>query len=95
MLILVIILAGITAGYLLRGISAFRCVDRTISVTICILLFILGVTVGGNHEMLSNIGIYGGQALIICCAGLVGSILFTYIVSTLFFKDFKNENNNK
>ena len=95
MLILVFILIGITAGYMLRNIKALKIVDRTITVTICTLLFILGLTVGGNHEMLKNIGIYGGQAFIICCAGLVGSILFTYIVSTLFFKDIKNEDDNQ
>lgn len=81
---------GVAAGYALRRIKTFTRINRTISITICSMLFILGLTVGNNSTLLGNIGQYGWQALLICCAGLTGSILFTIAVNKLFFKQNKD-----
>ena len=92
MIILVLILIGIAAGYTLRRIKILKKVNRTISITIGTMVFLLGMTVGNNHELLGNIGNYGWQALLICCAGLAGSILFTITINAIFFK---NTSHNK
>lgn len=91
MIILVLILIGIAAGYALRRVKALKNVNRTITVTICFMVFMLGLTVGNNSELLGNIGNYGWQALLICCAGLAGSILFTITVNAMFFKGSNTE----
>ena len=86
-----LILIGIAAGYALRRVKALKNVNRTITVTICFMVFMLGLTVGNNSELLGNIGNYGWQALLICCAGLAGSILFTITVNAMFFKGSNTE----
>lgn len=87
MQVLVLVLIGMMAGYVLRHVEIFKKVSVSITVTTCVMLFMLGVSVGGNKELLSNLGDYGWQALLLCCAGLAGSILFTMLINRLFFNE--------
>ena len=87
MLILVLIIVGMSAGYLLRRIEILKNVNKSITLTICTMLFLLGICVGSNRDLLGNFGNYGWQALLICCAGLAGSILCTLAVNALFFRE--------
>lgn len=45
-IILLIVLAGILAGYSLRMCAFLKKVNLTISCTICLMLFVLGLSVG-------------------------------------------------
>lgn len=91
MIILVFIFVGLIVGYALRRVNILKKVNQTMPLTICVMLFTLGITVGNNSELLGNIGNYSWQALVLSIAGLAGSILFTIVVSSLFFKNAKDE----
>ena len=88
-IIILLILSGMTTGWLLRNSAIPRKTGTSISWTICLMLFILGVSVGENPLIIRNIGTFGWQALLLCCAGIAGSVLFAGIVCRLFFSDEK------
>ena len=69
-----IMFAGIAAGYLLRKIDL-------------LLLFLLGISVGANKDIVDNLVTLGGQAFLLALAGTVGSVLAGWGVYCLFFKE--------
>lgn len=71
-IILSIMIAGFAAGFFLRNINGVI-ISKIILFIIWLLLFLLGVDVGGNDRILSNFGSLGLEALIITLAGLIGS----------------------
>lgn len=79
-------LAGLGIGYLLRNIEFLQKVDKTISLTIFALLFVLGVSIGSNNLIVNNIGKFGWQAAVLAGLSVVGSMIAAFIVFQLFFK---------
>ena len=77
-----IMFAGIAAGYLLRKIELLQKIGKPISYTILLLLFLLGISVGANKDIVDNLATLGGQAFL-----LVGSVLAGWGVYRLFFKE--------
>lgn len=82
-----IMFAGIATGYLLRRVERLQKVGKPISYTIFLLLFLLGISVGANKEIVDNLVPLGGQALLLALAGTVGSVLAGWGVYHLFFKE--------
>lgn len=82
-----IMFAGIATGYLLRRIEWLQKVGKPISYTIFLLLFLLGISVGANKEIVDNLVPLGGQALLLALAGTLGSVLAGWGVYHLFFKE--------
>ena len=60
-----IMFGGIAVGYLLRRVELLQKIGKPISYTIFLLLFLLGITVGSNREIINNLSSLGGQALAI------------------------------
>ena len=67
--ILFLLLLGVGIGYLLRNIRGIQKVDHTAHYTIIVLLFIFGVSIGANHDLISNIGYFGWQDWLFWLAG--------------------------
>ena len=82
-----IMFAGIAAGYLLRKIELLQKIGKPISYTILLLLFLLGISVGANKDIVDNLATLGGQAFLLALAGKVGSVLAGWGVYRLFFKE--------
>ena len=55
---------GIGIGYGLRNWTILQKTEKTISLTIFLLLFILGVSIGSNSLIVNNLGKFGWQAII-------------------------------
>ena len=64
-----IMFAGIAAGYLLRKIELLQKIGKPISYTILLLLFLLGISVGANKDIVDNLATLGGQAFLLALAG--------------------------
>ena len=77
---------GIGIGYGLRNWSILQKTEKTISLTIFLLLFILGVSIGSNSLIVNNLGKFGWQAIILAVSGVLGSLLAARLVLQLFFK---------
>lgn len=86
-----IMFAGIGAGYLLRRVGWLQKVGTSITYTIYLLLFLLGLSVGANREIVDNLATLGGQALLLTVAGTTGSVLAAWAVGNWFFKEGKRK----
>jgi uncharacterized membrane protein YbjE (DUF340 family) len=64
---------GIGVGYIFRKRN-LSFISKVITVLIWILLFVLGLEVGSNPQIVSNLGNLGLDALIITLGALLGSI---------------------
>ncbi|MCD8043927.1 MAG: lysine exporter LysO family protein [Tannerellaceae bacterium] len=79
-------LIGILSGIAGRKSPAIPLVKHTLTYTIWLLLFVLGTAIGSDRNIISNFPTLGGQAFILAFAGVTGSLLFAWLVYTLFFK---------
>lgn len=78
MLIIVsIMLCGIGLGYLLRGRNT-AAISKIITVLIWALLFLLGIEVGTNPNIIGGIQNLGVEALVLTIGGSVGSVLASW-----------------
>lgn len=80
-------LLGVLIGYLFRNNKLTQKTEKTISITIIAMLFILGLSVGSNDGIVSNLYEYSSQAFVLALFGLGGSILFSGVVYKIFFKE--------
>ena len=68
-----ILLAGFLIGLLLKGRVKLPTSAITL-ISICLLLFILGLEIGGNQELLANLPTMGLTALIVSVLAILGSV---------------------
>ncbi|MBQ6299182.1 MAG: lysine exporter LysO family protein [Bacteroidales bacterium] len=76
-----ILLAGFLLGLLLKGRVKLPTSAITMA-SICLLLFILGLEIGGNDELLANLPTMGLTALIVTVLAVLGSV----VLARLFTK---------
>ena len=57
-----LMLTGIALGFALRSFQWPELLGRAISPTIMLMLFALGVAVGGNETLMTNLPVLGGKA---------------------------------
>ena len=76
-----ILLAGFLFGLLLKGRVKLPTSAITMA-SICLLLFILGLEIGGNDELLGNLPTMGLTALIVTVLAVLGSV----VLARLFTK---------
>ncbi len=72
--IIIVIVAGVAIGYVFRRCNWLRRIDKTISGTVYVMLFVLGITVGANEVLLKHWASIGGQALLLSVAGVAGTL---------------------
>lgn len=71
---------------LLRDLKLMRKTEKTIPLTVFAMLFILGMSVGSNSLIVSNLGRFSGQAALLACFSVLGSIIAAWLVYYLFFR---------
>lgn len=84
--IILTMFAGIGIGYIIRNFKSLTYIGKTISVTIYVMLFFLGVKIGTDENILKNLSGIGLQALVLALAGISGSVLAAWAVYRYFFK---------
>ena len=77
---------GTVCGYLLRRFRGLQRINISITCTICLMLFFLGVSVGENRLLMENFWSFGLQAALIAGLGLVGSVLAAWALERRFFR---------
>ena len=85
--VMIALLSGISAGFLLRGKKKPSLVAGGVSTAIIfILLFLLGLSIGKSSEVINNLSIVGVQSAVLAAAGVLGSILCSFFVYKYFFE---------
>lgn len=79
--------AGIAFGFLARRDRRLTHIGKAISVTIYVMLFFLGVKIGSDEHILSNLSALGLQALVLAVAGVAGSVLAAFVLYRILFRN--------
>ena len=69
-----LMLTGMLLGYLLRKRNLSK-IHKVITVLIWVLLFILGIEVGGNEQIIKGLHTIGLEAVILTIGGTLGSVI--------------------
>jgi|AGTN01.1.fsa_nt_gi Membrane protein of unknown function (DUF340). len=89
--IILCIVTGILAGYLLRKAPFVKYTGTLLNVVIMLLLFFLGISLGANEQVVKNFAVIGLDALILTVGGTLGSLLCAKWVYRRFFKNKKEK----
>lgn len=73
-LVIGLMFSGIFIGYILRN-KNLRFINKVIIALIWILLFLLGIDVGNNQEIINGLFTIGVEALIVSVAAVLGSVI--------------------
>jgi uncharacterized membrane protein YbjE (DUF340 family) len=85
--VLLCLAGGILAGALLRRSERLlTIIDQLTGWFIYVFLFLLGLSVGANREIIANFGRLGLQAVIIALACVTGSLIPAWFVYRYFFR---------
>lgn len=84
--ILAIMFAGIGLGFLIRRWRAVEHISTSTTITIMILLFVMGCEIGANETLMRNLFTLGGEALVIALAATFGSLVAARILYNRLFK---------
>ena len=85
-----IMLTGMLIGYLLRN-KRLSWIHRIITLLIWLLLFLLGIDVGGNAAIIRGLHTIGLEAFIITLAAVIGSTLAAWGLWYLIYIRNKEE----
>ncbi|RRD69286.1 MULTISPECIES: LysO family transporter [unclassified Desulfovibrio] len=66
---------GMALGYALRGHAVAGLLSHGVMPAILLLLFLLGVELGGNRDLAGALPRLGGAALLLAGAGIAGSLI--------------------
>ena len=75
---------GIAMGFLLRGKPLAAMLTRCVTPAIVLLLFALGISVGGNSTLMSALPELGGAAIVLTLAGVAGSLVCVLCIRRFF-----------
>ncbi|WP_294142571.1 LysO family transporter [uncultured Sanguibacteroides sp.] len=75
---------GIVIGYIFRERN-LKFVHKGINYAIFLLLFLLGISVGANDDIMNNLETIGYDALLITMGAVTGSVLCAWAVYKFFF----------
>lgn len=87
--VLILLAFGIALGYILRRASLVKKTEKSVSATVLLMLFVFGITIGGNSSLVNNLGKYGAQAAILAVAGVAGSVIASYLAYRMIMKKKK------
>lgn len=98
--VVIIMTCGMVSGYLLRHRTRLISTAEKLTMwSIYLLLLLLGVAIGVNNQIISNLHTLGLKALIITAGGMIGSVLLALPVYNIFFRradtSVNNDDNNK
>lgn len=81
-----IMFGGALIGYFLRNKKNISKVGNLISVLVCLLLYMLGLSIGSNKFLLENLSTFCWQAAFIASMSIIGSLLASWFVVNKVFK---------
>lgn len=85
--VLFIFALGILIGYLVKNRNrVIKANDYLTNFAIYLLLFLLGLDVGSNKEIMENVDVIGLNAFLISIFAVAGSVVLAWIVNKFIFK---------
>jgi len=86
LIVIILFAAGIVAGRLFKNNTpARKGIDKLVTLTIYVLLFLLGISVGINDEIINDFSKIGYTAVLLTIGAILGSLILAKIVYNYFF----------
>jgi len=86
--VLVIMFSGIVIGFILRKKRyAIMLFDKLTSLSIYLLLFLLGLSIGGNELIINQFAQIGISAILLSLSGISGSVILSYFAYEFFKRE--------
>ncbi len=88
-LLLASLVAGVIVGMARGELSekGKRIISMAMTGMVFVLILLMGLKTGSNDEVVSSLGVYGAQSLLIAIAAIAGSIAFSVLFERLLIKD--------
>lgn len=80
-----LMLTGMLVGYLLRK-QNLRKIHQAITVLIWLLLFILGIEVGSNEQIIKGLHTIGLEAIALTLGGTLGSVIAAWALWKVLYR---------
>ena len=80
-----LVLTGMLLGYLLRK-RDLKKIHPTITLLIWLLLFILGIEVGSNEEIIRGLHTIGYEAVVLTLGGTLGGVIAAWALWRALYK---------
>lgn len=84
--IIAIMFVGAVLGFLLRRTPVVGWLSRLTMATIVLLLFLMGIEIGGNEQIVKNLSSLGVEAVMIAVAATLGSITAARVIYKVLLK---------
>lgn len=84
LIVIGLMICGIVVGYCLRKRN-LRFVSSFITIAIWALLFLLGIQVGSDRNIMDNLGLIGWEALILTLGAVLGSVVCAWLIYRFIF----------
>lgn len=81
-----LMLTGMLLGYLLRK-QNLKKIHSVITLLIWLLLFILGIEVGGNEQIINGLHTIGLEAIVLTLGGVLGSVVAAWLLWRALYKE--------
>lgn len=94
MKIIFFIIIGILIGFTIFPKKYLKINNKISQISVILLLFSMGVSLGGGENFINDIKSSGFIALIFALFGILLSVLLVFIVSKIFFRKEKLNDNN-
>lgn len=89
-----LMLTGMLLGYLLRR-RDLKKIHQIITLLIWLLLFILGIEVGSNEQIIKGLHTIGLEAVILTLGGTLGSVIAAWALWRVLYKRKETEHERK
>lgn len=86
MFVLLLLVVSVGVGMLLRRWRAIRHIEQSATWTVWLLIFVFGISLGGNKEIVNDFARFGVSALVLALAGVAGSVLAAWCVTSYIDK---------
>ncbi len=85
--IFLVLIVGFLIGFFgLLKEKQIKINSRLQTVWLLLLIFCMGVSIGRNGEVIKNLPILGGKALLFAVLAVIGSVVFVFAFSKLFLE---------
>jgi uncharacterized membrane protein YbjE (DUF340 family) len=85
--IIALMMAGMALGFLIRKKQLLVSIlEKGIVWSIFLLLFLLGLSIGTNEQLMAELPLLGGRALLLSLGGISGSLLLAFLAWRFLFR---------
>jgi len=72
---------GVITGYIMRYKHLHIKIDNYLIFSVVVLLFLIGVNLGNNENVIKNIAVLGVQSFVLAITSIIGSAIIAYVIS--------------